>query len=81
MAFLAAVNSADFTFLLTQTGLSRGNLSTHLGKLEEADYITVTKEFVNRVPRTLYRLTGQGRAAINSYRENMKIVIDEIFRE
>ena len=75
LALLAAVESADFTFLLTQTGLTRGNLSSHLGKLEEVGYITVTKEFVDRVPRTLIRLSEVGYTAVSNYRDNMQQVV------
>lgn len=78
LAFLAAVDSADFTFLLTQTGLTRGNLSTHISRLEEAGYVEVHKEFVERVPRTLYELTSSGRNAIERYRANMRQVIDQL---
>ena len=75
LALLAAVESADFTFLLTQTGLTRGNLSSHLGKLEEVGYITVTKEFVDRVPRTLIRLSEAGYTAVSNYQSNMQQVV------
>lgn len=78
LAFLSVVDSADFTFLLTQTGLTRGNLSSHLQKLEEAGYISVQKEFVDRIPRTLIRLTDTGREAIQSYRETMRQVVEEL---
>ena len=78
LAYLSVVDSADFTFLLRQTELTRGNLSTHLKKLEEAGYIRVEKEFVERVPRTLIRLEEAGRQAIETYRENMRQVIDEL---
>jgi DNA-binding MarR family transcriptional regulator len=78
LAFLSAVDSADFTFLLNQTGLTRGNLSSHLQKLEEAGYISVQKEFVDRIPRTLIRLTVEGREAIQAYKETMRQVVDEL---
>jgi DNA-binding MarR family transcriptional regulator len=78
LAFLGAVDRADFTFLLTQTGLTRGNLSTHVSRLEEAGYVEVKKEFVDRIPRTLYKLTDSGRKAIALYRENMQQVIDQL---
>ena len=78
MACLAVVDSADFTFLMRQTGLTRGNLSPNLRKLEEADYISIHKEFVDRVPRTLIRLTGKGRAALLTYHENMQSVLNEL---
>jgi DNA-binding MarR family transcriptional regulator len=78
LAYLAAVDSADFTFLLNQTGLTRGNLSTHISRLEEAGYVEVKKEFVDRVPRTLYRLTRSGIMAIDQYKENMMNVIEQL---
>lgn len=78
LAVLHVVESADFTFLMHQTGLTRGNLSTHLNRLEEEGYIRVKKEFVQRVPRTLIRLTDKGRTAIQAYRENMRQVIDNL---
>lgn len=78
IAYLASIESADFTFLLNQTGLTRGNLSTHLSRLEDAGYVEVKKEFVDRIPRTLYMLTNTGREAIQHYRENMLCVIDQL---
>ena len=78
LAYLASVISADFTFLLNQTGLTRGNLSTHISRLEEEGYVEVRKEFVDRMPRTLYALTGSGRKAIDAYRANMRQIIDQI---
>lgn len=78
LAHLSIVESADFTFLMRQTGLTRGNLSSHLSKLEEAGYISIKKEFVDKIPRTLIRLTDQGRNGIQAYRETMKQVVDEL---
>ena len=78
LAYLSVVDSADFTFLLNQTGLTRGNLSSHLQKLEEAGYITVEKEFIDRIPRTLIRLAPEGREAIIKYRESMRQVVDKL---
>jgi DNA-binding MarR family transcriptional regulator len=80
LAYLSAVDSADFTFLLNQTGLTRGNLSSHLQKLEEVGYIEVQKEFVDRIPRTLIRLTDEGRQAIDSYKETMRQVVNELLQ-
>jgi DNA-binding MarR family transcriptional regulator len=81
LAFLSIIEGADFTFLLRQTGLTRGNLSANLRKLEEAGYIEVKKEFVDRMPRTLIRLSDEGREAIDSYRENMRQILDELLGE
>ena len=78
LAYLAIVDSADFTFLLTQTGLTRGNLSPNLRKLEEAGYVTIQKTFVDRVPRTLIRLTDEGRDAVQRYNRTMQRVLDEL---
>ena len=78
MAYLSIVESADFTFLMRQTGLTRGNLSVNLRKLEQAGYVSITKEFVDRIPRTLIRLTGDGRQAIQTYRENMQTVLNDL---
>jgi DNA-binding MarR family transcriptional regulator len=66
---------------MRQTGLTRGNLSVNLRKLEDAGYINITKEFVDRVPRTLIHLTDEGRQAIQTYRDNMQIVLDELLGE
>ena len=78
LAYLAAVDSVDFIFLMNQVELTRGNLSSHLKTLEEAGYIDVQKEFVEKVPRTLIRLTDNGREAIQIYREQMRTIIDQL---
>jgi DNA-binding MarR family transcriptional regulator len=78
LAYLAAVDSADFIFLMNQVGLTRGNLSSHLNTLEEAGYISIEKEFVEKVPRTIIRLTGKGREAIHNYREQMRGIVDKL---
>jgi len=72
MAHLYVVESADFVFLLHQTGLTKGNLSSHLRRLEEAGYVVVEKKFVERIPRTLLSLTAAGRAALEAYRLRMQ---------
>lgn len=71
IAILARVRSAEFTRLQRETGLTRGNLSAHLMRLEEAAFITVEKEFVARIPRTTLRLTETGRAAFDGYRRSI----------
>lgn len=81
LSCLAVVKVADFTFLLNQTGLTRGNLSVNLAKLEEAGYVGIRKEFVNRMPRTLVRLTAKGRRAMQSYAGQMQRVIDGLAGE
>ena len=78
LANLYIIESADFTFLMRQTGLTWGNLSSHMSKLEEAGYIQVTKEFKGKKPNTMLQLTEDGRLAFQSYREQMKQVLDSI---
>ncbi|MGB2864148.1 MAG: transcriptional regulator [Sedimentisphaerales bacterium] len=76
VATLSVVESADFLFLMNQTQLTRGNLSSHLSKLEAAGYVEIKKEFVEKIPRTLLRLTEEGRNAFVEYRQKMQQVLD-----
>jgi DNA-binding MarR family transcriptional regulator len=69
---LYVIDGADATFLLNRTGLTWGNLSTHISKLEAAGYVTVEKGFQGKKPRTMIRLTDRGRAAFDSYRSAMR---------
>ena len=78
MAFLWVVKSADFLFLLRQTGLTRGNLSSHMSRLEKAGYVDVEKKFVEKVPLTIYHLTKAGRTAFRAYKKNMIEVLDAL---
>lgn len=78
LALLYVVESGDFTFLMRQTGLTWGNLSSHLSKLEDAGYVQIEKEFVGKKPHTMLRLTDEGRAAFREYRRSMKQVLDEL---
>ena len=77
IALLYVIESGDFTFLMQQTGLTWGNLSSHMSKLEMAGYVEVEKEFVNRKPRTMLRLTNDGRLAFQNYREQMQIFFED----
>jgi DNA-binding transcriptional ArsR family regulator len=78
LALLYVVESGDFTFLMRQTGLTWGNLSSHLSKLEEAGYVEVEKEFVGKKPHTMLHLTGDGRLAFREYRQRMRQVLDDL---
>ena len=78
LAVLYVVESADFLFLMRQTGLTRGNLSSHIAKLETAGYIDIKKEFVDKIPRTLLRLTDKGREAFQTYRQDMLQVLEGV---
>ena len=77
LAYLYVVESADFTFLMRQTGLTWGNLSSHLTRLEAAGYVRIEKKFVGRKPRTMLLLTDAGRSAFDDYRRSMRQVLGE----
>lgn len=64
---LSGCRACDFTFLQSLTALTRGNLSTHLQKLQEHDLIDIEKRFKGRMPQTMIRLTPKGRAGIEGY--------------
>lgn len=69
---LFVVDEADSTFLLNQTGLTWGNLSAHVSKLEQAGYVEVEKMFRGKKPCTMVRLSDRGRAAFQQYRSQMQ---------
>jgi DNA-binding MarR family transcriptional regulator len=71
MALLYVVDSADFVFIMNQTGLSWGNLSAHLSKLEDAGYVEAEKTFKDKRPNTMLRLTSKGREAFRGYAGQM----------
>jgi len=78
MAQLYVVQSADFLFLQNQTQMTPGNLSTHLSKLEDAGYVDVTKEFVERKPHTALALTSKGRIAFKEYCKKVKQFVEKL---
>lgn len=71
VALLAGVKEADFLWLLNESGLTKGNLSGHLARLEEAAYVDIEKTYRGKVPLTLLRLTRKGKAAFDAYRKEM----------
>ncbi|HEX4961852.1 MAG TPA: transcriptional regulator [Thermoanaerobaculia bacterium] len=68
---LSACERADFLFLLRITGLTKGNLSSHLSKLEEADLVVIEKRFVEKKTQTLVRLSDAGRQTLEGYWKEM----------
>ena len=78
MAVLYVLESADFTFLMNQLGLTWGNLSAHVTKLEEGGYVAVEKGFKGKRPQTMLSLTKPGRKAFQAYRQTMKQMLDDI---
>lgn len=75
-ALLYMVDSADFTFIQRETGLTKGNLSSHLSKLEAAGYVEIEKTYRGKIPLTLCRLSENGRAAFEAYRKQLRAFAD-----
>jgi DNA-binding transcriptional ArsR family regulator len=75
VALLAAVAEADFQYLRQATGLTQGNLSAHLSKLEEAGYVAIEKTFRGKYPLTICRLTERGTEVLNNYRKVIKAAL------
>jgi DNA-binding transcriptional ArsR family regulator len=75
IALLSSVKEADFLYLLRESGLTKGNLSTHLLRLEEAGYVEIEKTFRGKIPLTIVRLNSEGRAAFQEYRKSMKDIL------
>lgn len=69
LVHLHVAEKADFLYLMRQTGLTGGNLSSHVSRLETAGYVAVEKTFEGKTPRTILHLTRQGHAAFEAYRQ------------
>jgi len=76
VALLSSVESADFLFLLKESELTKGNLSVHLTRLEEAGYVEAKKTFRGKIPHTEYRLTSKGKSAFDGYRKSLGSIFD-----
>jgi len=80
-SILNAVEKVDFLFLLRETGLTKGNLSTHLARLEGAGYIKIEKTFRGKIPQTLIELTTAGRTAFENYRLQLANIVNKISKD
>jgi DNA-binding MarR family transcriptional regulator len=78
LTYLYVVESADYVYLMRLTKLSWGNLATHLGKLEEAGYVNIEKEFQGKKPHSTIRLTEKGRAAFQVYKKSLQQILDDL---
>jgi DNA-binding MarR family transcriptional regulator len=78
LTILNSVEKADFVYLQRETGLTRGNLSAHLTKLNEADYINIQKSFNGKIPQTICQITEIGKSAFQKYKDYLKIVFQKI---
>lgn len=76
LCYLSLVEEADFLFLLHKTSLTRGNLSSHLTKLETAGYIEIHKGYVGKKPQTICRISPAGAKALEEYRESIKQALE-----
>lgn len=78
LTYLYVVESADYVFLTRLTGLTWGNLSTHLTRLEEAGYVLINKEFRGKKPHSTVSLTPEGRGAFREYKKSLQQVLDDL---
>ena len=78
MTYLYAVESADYIFLQNLTGLTWGNLSSHLSKLEEDGYVAIEKEIVGKKPHSMVHLTEAGRQAFQDYKQSLQRVLNDL---
>ena len=76
VTILSAVESADFLYLQRETGLTKGNLSSHLSKLEAAGYIEIQKTYRGKIPLTVCSLSNTGRKAFQEYRDQLKYIVE-----
>ncbi len=75
VTILAATESADFLYLERETGLTRGNLSAHLSKLEDAGYVKIEKTYKGKLPLTICKLTADGHKAFTAYRRQLQDIV------
>ncbi len=75
ISVLISVEEAEFNFLKEKVNTTDGNLSVHIRKLEEAEYVSVRKEFVDRKPKTVYSLSSKGKKAFEAYVERLEKMI------
>lgn len=80
MTILYAIEEADFLYLQRECGLTQGNLSSHLTRLEDAGYVQIKKTFKGKYPLTICSLTSKGRKAFQEYARTMRIVSETALR-
>jgi DNA-binding MarR family transcriptional regulator len=78
ITYLYAVEFADYVYLTHLTGLTWGNLSSHISKLEEEGYVEIEKKVVGKKPHSLVRLTDTGRQAFRAYKQQMQSVLADL---
>ena len=78
MTSLYVLESADFVFLVNLTGLTWGNLSSHLTRLEEAGYVNIEKKIVGKRVNTMVSMTDAGRDAFSAYKRQMQEALEDL---
>lgn len=78
IAQLYVIESADFLFIMRQTGLTQGNVSGHLSKLEDAGYVIIEKGYLGKRPQTIISLSTLGRQRFKNYIRNMREMLDDL---
>ena len=78
MTLLSLVENADFLFIMNQTGLTQGNLSFHMTKLEAAGYVSIEKTFKNKRPNTILKLNEEGREEFRTYIRSVREFIGSV---
>jgi len=78
MTYLYVVESVDFIFLMRLTGLTWGNLSSHLSTLEEAEYVNIEKQFIQKKSHTMVNLTPKGSQAFRDYKQLLLQVLTDL---
>lgn len=74
LTILSGVDVADFSFLANTLGLTKGNLSSHMDKLEKGGYVSIEKSFNGRIPHTEFSITSEGRRALSQYWEDIDAI-------
>ncbi len=80
LSILYVLESADLLYLLRETGLGKGNLSSHLTRLEQAEYITIEKAFRGKTPMTICQLSSKGQVAFEMHREQLKNLVATMYK-
>ena len=78
MTLLSVVENADFLFIMNQTGLTQGNLSFHLTKLEATGYVIIEKSFKNKRPNTILQISEEGRKEFMTYIKSVREFISSV---
>ena len=80
MIYLYSADKVDFTYLKKESGMTQGNLSSHLNKLENEGYIRAEKQFLNKRPLTIFMITDLGRSAFQEYVNDMHLYFNDLKR-